>query len=267
MRLLALLYGLAAYAVFTLSLAYLVVFLAYHVVPEQFHEPIYSTRIAGFPIRGIDAEGSGSPDDALLTNLLLLAAFVVPHSVMARDGFKRVWTRIVPHTIERSTYVLVSGLLLILLMTFWKPIPEIIWPLPDTLLAGTNYQLRPLFQTLYWCGWLLALVSSFMIDHFDLTGLRQVWSYFRGRDYSPPAFKSPWLYRLVRHPSMLGMLIAFWATPVMTLGHLLFSLVMSAYILVGITLEERSLAAAHGEPYLQYKQRTSMLLPLRWRRS
>jgi protein-S-isoprenylcysteine O-methyltransferase Ste14 len=267
MRLLALIYGLVAYVAMNLSLLYLVVFLGYFVVPQQWREPIYTARIGGFPIRSIDAEGSGRADDALLTDALLLLAFVVPHSLMARDGFKRVWTRIVPRPIERSTYVLISAALLIALFTFWKPIPEMIWPLPGTLLAGTDYQWRPVFQTLYWFGWLLALGSGFLIDHFDLTGLKQVWAYFRGREYTSPGFKTPWLYRRVRHPTMLGMLIAFWATPVMTLGHLLFAVVMSAYILVGISLEERSLIAAHGESYLQYQQRTSMLLPLRWRRS
>jgi protein-S-isoprenylcysteine O-methyltransferase Ste14 len=262
MRLLALLYGLVAWAISTFALIYLVLFLAVHVVPEQWREPLYSARIAGFPIRSIDAQGSGRADDALLTNVLLLAAFALPHSIMARERFKRVWMRIVPRPIERSTYVLISGLLLILLMTWWKPIPEPIWPQPGTILAGTNDQLRPLFQTLYWFGWILAFVSTTAIDYCELMGLRQVWSYFRRHQTEPARFRIPWLYRYVRHPMMLGMLIAFWATPVMTLGHLLFSLVMSAYILIGIALEEKSLAAALGEPYLQYKRSTSMLLPL-----
>ena len=268
MRLLAFVYGLVAYLLAQAAVLYLPLFLAYYVVPEDRKEQIYHTPLVGrYTLRAIDAESGGRADDALLVNLLLLAAFMVPHSLMARQGFKRVWTKIVPRPIERSTYVLVSALLLGLLYWFWKPIPENVWPLEGTLLAETNTYLRPVFQTAFWLGWALAIAASFTMDDFDLFGVRQTYAYFRGREYAPPAFKTPLLYRFVRHPMMLGLLIAFWATPVMTLGHMIFSGTMTLYIVVGIWLEERSLAAAHGDAYLDYKRRTSMLLPLRWRRS
>ena len=267
MRFLALLYGLVAYLVGLATVLYLPVFLGFYVMPEQWRERIYRLPVYdGLFLKAIDSEIGGRADYALLIDLLLLAAFVVPHSLMAREGFKRVWTRLVPRPIERSTYVLISGLLLGVLYWFWQPIHEIVWPLEGTVLANTDTQLRLVFQILFWFGWLLLVASTFMIDHFDLFGLRQVWLYFRGRPYEPPRFKSPLLYRYMRHPMMLGILIGIWATPVMTLGHMIFSGVLSLYIVVGIWLEERGLAAAHGEPYLDYKRRTSMLLPLRWRR-
>lgn len=268
MRLLAFVYGLLAYLIGMAAVMYLPLFLGYYVVPKDRKEQIYSTPVLnGHALRAIDAESGGRADDAVLVNLALLAAFVLPHSLMAREGFKRAWTKVVPRPIERSTYVLISGLTLGLLYWYWKPIPEIVWPLEGSILATTDTRLRPVFQTAFYLGWALVILSTFAIDHFDLFGLRQVYLYLRGREYTPTAFKIPLLYRLVRHPMMLGLLVAFWATPVMTLGHMLFSGVMSLYIVVGIWLEERTLATAHGDPYLEYKRRTSMLLPLRWRRS
>jgi protein-S-isoprenylcysteine O-methyltransferase Ste14 len=250
------------------AVLYLPLFLGYYVVPKDRREQIYATPVIDrHVLRAIDAESGGRADDALLINLALLAGFVVPHSLMAREGFKRLWTRVVPRPIERSTYVLVSGLTLALLFWFWKPIPETVWPMEGTILANTDAQFRVVFQTAFYFGWALVILSTFAIDHFDLFGLRQVYLYLRGREYTPTAFKTPLLYRWVRHPMMLGLLIAIWATPVMTLGHMVFSGVMTLYIVVGILLEERSLAAAHGDAYLDYKRRTSMLLPLRWRRS
>jgi protein-S-isoprenylcysteine O-methyltransferase Ste14 len=180
MRFLALIYGLVAYVAFLASLVYLLLFLGYFVVPVKYQEQLYSQRIFNQPLRAIDAEGSGRADDALWIDLLLLAAFVVPHSVMARDGFKRAWTKVVPQPIERSTYVLISSLLLLLLFTYWKPIPENIWPLAGSILSQTNERFRIAFQVMFYFGAALVLLSSFMIDHFELTGLRQVWSYFRG---------------------------------------------------------------------------------------
>jgi protein-S-isoprenylcysteine O-methyltransferase Ste14 len=268
LRLLALLYGIVGALLFNAVILYQVLFLANYVVPKDWREPIYSRTIANRYIPAIDAEvGGGRADLAVYTNLGLLAAFLIPHSLMARAGFKRAWTRIVPPPIERSTYVIISSLLLATVFWFWQPIPEMIWPLEGSFLAYTDSSpARTVFQVLYWAGWGLVALSMASLAPLDLMGLRQTWLYFRGRPYTPPPLRTPTLYRLVRHPMMLGLLIAFWSTPVMTLGHALYAVVMSVYVLAGILLEERDLAAAHGEGYLDYKRRTSMLLPLRWRR-
>ena len=266
LRLLALVYGLIAAVVFAAVTLYLPVFIGYYAVPLDWREPIYRKIIAGRYIPAIDAETGGRPDDAILVNLALLAAFIVPHSLMARANFKRVWTRIVPQPIERSTYVLVAGLLLAVLYWYWRPIPEIVWPVEGTPLATTNTTLRPVFQTVFWLGWAIVVLAAVLVAPADLIGLRQVWSYFRGGEYTPPPMRTPFVYRLVRHPFMLGLLLAFWATPVMTLGHLLFALVMSVYIVLGIVLDERDLVSLYGDAYRDYQRRTSMLLPLRWRR-
>lgn len=267
LRLLALVYGIVGAVLFAVTGLYLVVFLAYYVVPKDWREPIYTRTIAGRYIPAIDSEAGGRADDALIMNLALLAAFAIPHSLMARQGFKRVWTKIVPAPIERSTYVIISSLLLALLFWFWKPIPEFIWPQEGTFLAATNTQWRIVFQVLFWTGWAINTVAVSSIGGSDLLGLRQTWLYFRGEPYTPPPMRTPGLYRLVRHPAMLGLLIALWATPVMTLGHMLFSVVMSGYIVIGILLEEKDLVALYGDAYSEYRQRTSMLLPLRWRKA
>jgi protein-S-isoprenylcysteine O-methyltransferase Ste14 len=187
-------------------------------------------------------------------DLLLLGVFAIQHSVMARPAFKRQWTRMVPFCIERSTYVLASSLLLDLMFWQWHPMPERFW---DVQLPAIVAALWGLFIG----GWVLALISTFLIDHFDLFGLRQVYLFATGQPYSPPPFRTPALYRVVRHPIMLGFVIAFWATPVMTGGHLLFAGTTTAYIVVGIRLEERDLSCAFESVYQRYREQVSMIVP------
>ena len=238
MRFLALVYGLISYAVFLGVFLYLVGFLANFLVPKS-----------------ID-RGPASPfASALVIDLLLIGLFGVHHSLAARPTFKRWWTQFVPQPIERSTYVLVASLILALVMWQWRPLPSVLWDVPHPLGRGALWGL-------YGLGLGLILYASFLIDHFDLFGLRQVVLYFRGREYTPAPFVMPTLYKFIRHPLMLGWLIAFWATPTMSVGHLVFALGNSIYIFCGIFFEERNLAEFHGEEYRQYRQRTSMLLPL-----
>lgn len=191
---------------------------------------------------------------ALLTNAALLGLFAVQHSVMARQWFKRGWTKVVPRPVERSTYVLAASLALLLLIRFWQPLPQVIWEVRTPLLEWV-------LQVLFWCGWLLILFSTFLIDHFDLFGLKQVWKHFRNETYDPPAFQTPGPYRLVRHPIYLGFLIAFWSAPRMTVGHLFFAVMTTAYILLAIQFEERDLLVFHGENYKVYRSGVSMLVP------
>jgi protein-S-isoprenylcysteine O-methyltransferase Ste14 len=192
--------------------------------------------------------------EALAVNVLLLGLFAVPHSVMARPGFKRWWTRLVPPPVERSTYVLLSSLLLALLFWQWRPMPEAVWDMQ-----------QPVARTALWllfsAGWLVVLLSTFLIDHFDLFGLRQVYLYATGKPYVPPPFRTPALYRVVRHPIMFGFVVAFWATPTMTWGHLVFAVLTTVYIIIGVQLEERDLLAAYGSVYEEYRQQVSMLVP------
>jgi len=196
---------------------------------------------------------------ALLVNVLLLGLFALQHSVMARRGFKRWWTRLVPQSVERSTYVLISSLLLLLLFWRWQPILGVVWHVENRVGVVA-------LAALFWLGWAVVLYSSFAIDHSDLFGLRQVWLRLRGIDYVPVPFGQPLLYRIVRHPLLLGFLIAFWSTPTMTQGHLLFSVATTGYMLVGIFFEERDLMASHGETYVLYRREVRMLLPLGRRR-
>jgi protein-S-isoprenylcysteine O-methyltransferase Ste14 len=193
--------------------------------------------------------------EALLLDLMLLGLFAVPHSVMARQGFKRMWTRVVPPPVERSTYVLVSSLLLALLCWQWRPLPDVVWDVAQP--AG-----RVVLLGLFGAGWGIALWATFLTDHFALFGLRQVYREATGQACKPVGFKTAALYRLVRHPLMLGFLIGFWATPRMTAGHLLFAAAMTAYILVAVRLEERDLMALYGDAYRDYQRRVGMLLPL-----
>lgn len=191
---------------------------------------------------------------ALLINLGLLGLFALQHSVMARPAFKAWWTRYVPEPAERSTYVLFSSLALIAMFVFWQPLGGTIWDVRDTTGVFILY-------SLFGFGWLLVLVATFLINHFDLFGLRQVWLYLRGREYTPLAFKTPGAYRFVRHPLYVGWFFVFWATPVMTAGHLFFALVTTAYILFAIRLEERDLVTALGEDYAEYRRQVPMLIP------
>lgn len=234
----ALLYGLVSYVVFLGSFLYAIGFVGNLVVPKA-----------------IDTGPAGAAGEALLVDVVLLGLFAAQHSVMARAGFKRWSTRIVPPPVERSTYVLISSLLLLLLFWKWQPILGVVWQVESPLGVAV-------LNVLFWVGWGLVLYSSFAIDHFDLFGLRQVWLRFRGIEYEPVPFGEPPLYRVVRHPLLLGFVIAFWSTPTMTQGHLLFSLATSGYMFLGILLEERDLARAHGEAYVRYRMQVRMLLPI-----
>ena len=235
-RVVALFYGLASYLVFFLASAYAVAFIGNYQVPKS-----------------IDVGPEAGLIQSILIDVLLIGLFAVQHSVMARPAFKRWWTKFVPASCERSTYVLISSLLLILVFWQWRPITTTIWLVegwPATMLSAIS-----------WIGWLTTLTSSYLIDHLELFGLRQVFDKRRGAAASLPSFKTPLLYRLVRHPLMLGFLLAFWATPHMTAGHLLFAVVTTAYILVGVRLEERDLIAQFGAIYEQYRRRVPMLMP------
>lgn len=191
---------------------------------------------------------------SLLINTGLLALFAIQHSVMARQWFKRRWTQLVPTPVERSTYVLLASAVLLLLIRNWQAMPRPIWTVENA--AG-----RLLLDALFGLGWLIVLACTFLIDHFDLFGLKQVWSHWRGQAYQPPAFKTPGPYKLVRHPIYLGFIIAFWSTPQMTFGHLYFAAMCTAYILVAIQFEERDLITFHGEAYRIYRSGVSMLTP------
>lgn len=191
---------------------------------------------------------------SLLINLGLLGLFAIQHSVMARPAFKRVWTRIVPMPVERSTYVLFSSLALIAMFMLWQPMGGIIWN------AQAEWA-RITLLALGGAGWLIVLLATFLINHFDLFGMRQVWLFARGRDYTPLRFKTPVFYRFVRHPLYVGWFMAFWFTPTMTVAHLVFAIATSAYILVAIQFEERNLIQEHGERYLEYRRRVPMLIP------
>jgi methanethiol S-methyltransferase len=202
----------------------------------------------------LDGPAAGSLWQAFAINLGLLSAFAVQHSVMARPQFKRWWTKIIPEPAERSTYVLFSSLALIALFAFWQPMGGVIWEVSNPAVQAVLY-------VLFGLGWALVLVSTFLINHFDLFGLRQVWLSFRGKPYTHLKFGTPWLYRYVRHPLYVGWFLAFWATPFMTAAHLLFAIVTAAYILVAIRLEERDLIAHHGADYENYRKRVPMLIP------
>ena len=237
-KMLTLVYGAMSYLIFLFTTLYAIGFFGNLIVPKT----LDSGPIVSFPY-------------ALLLDLVLLSLFAVQHSVMARPAFKRWWTRYIPQSMERSTYVLCTSLVLLLLYWQWLPVRGDIWNVENII--G-----RLLLLGLYGFGWLIVLYSTFLINHFDLFGLRQVYMNWRGVEYTHVGIKEPALYKVVRHPLMLGFLIAFWATPHMTIGHFLFSLATTGYILVGIHLEERDLLVAFGEAYRRYQQRVSMLLPV-----
>jgi protein-S-isoprenylcysteine O-methyltransferase Ste14 len=235
-RLLALLYGALAYLAFVVITLYAIGFLGNAVVPKS-----------------IDSGGGAVTARALAIDVGLLTLFALQHSVMARPGFKRAWTRLIPEPIERSTYVLAAVLCLALLFWQWQPMTRVIWSVGGAAAV--------IFLVLFWLGWLIQLTSTFMVSHFDLFGLRQVSAYLRGRPYPPISFVTPLFYRLVRHPLYTGFVLAFWATPVMTVGHLVFALVTTLYILVAVRFEERDLIAVFGETYRRYRRATPMLIP------
>jgi protein-S-isoprenylcysteine O-methyltransferase Ste14 len=235
---LAVLYGAAVYLIFLATFLYMVAFVGNLPVPKS-----------------VDSGEAGAIGAALVIDTLLLGLFAVQHSVMARPAFKRWWTRAVPQPVERTTYVLCTNLALILLYWQWRPIPDVVWSVAHP--AGVA-----VLQAIFWIGWAVALVSTFLINHFELFGLRQVYLGLRGAELPPPAFRTPWLYKRVRHPLYLGFLLAFWATPTMTAGHLLFAVATTGYILIGIALEERDLIALFGEQYRRYREQVPMLIPL-----
>lgn len=238
-RFLALAYGVLNYLVFLVVFLYAVGFVGDLVVP-----------------RSVDRGPHASTGAALVVDVLLLGLFAVQHSVMARPAFKRWLTRAVPVDLERSTYVLASNIVLALLFWQWRPIPTIIWEV--TAPAG-----RAALWALFWIGWVIALAATFMVSHVELFGLRQVYSTWRAQSFTPVGFRAKLLYRLVRHPLMLGFVIAFWAAPTMTAGHLLFAVATTGYILIAVQLEERDLVGVLGEDYQQYRRRVPMLFPLR----
>ena len=236
-RFLTICYGVASYAIFLVAFLYAIGFVGNIWVP-----------------RSIDAGIAASVGEAVVVNLLLLGLFAVQHSVMARPVFKRWWTRFVPPPIERSTYVLLASLALLLLYWQWRTMPAVIWDV-------TSPAARLGLQVLFWLGWATVLAATFMINHFDLFGLRQVYLAWRGKPYTHLGFRTSQLYRLVRHPIMVGFIVAFWATPRMTAGHLFFAVVMTAYILIAVQLEEHDLVAILGDQYREYRHRVPMLLP------
>lgn len=237
-----LLFAIFAYAVFFATFLYLICFVG--------DLPFAGTTVDRGPEAPVAA--------ALVINILLISLFGIQHSVMARQGFKRAWTRIVPPPAERSVYVLIASLTLIILFAFWRPIEGTVWDVSRTALAGPIWILFAL-------GWGVVLVSTFLLNHFELFGLQQAWHHLRGRETAPPELRQPLFYKWVAHPLYSGFFLAFWATPHMTYGHLLLAVGMSAYMLIAIRYEERDLVGHYGDAYVRYRSGVGMLTP-RFRR-
>lgn len=243
-RTLSLLFAIIAYAVFFATFLYLICFVGNF----------------GFAPVTVDRGPAAPVGLAIAVNVALIALFGLQHSVMARPAFKARWIRIVPKPVERSVYVLAASAALLILFWFWRPIDNVIWDTGAGMLSG-------ILTILFWVGWLTVLLSTFLINHFELFGLQQVWLNLRGREPAPPVFHQPFLYKFVRHPLYLGFVLAFWATPRMTAGHLLLAAGMSVYILIAIRHEERDLVDLFGKDYEDYRQRVGMLTPRFLRRS
>lgn len=236
-KVLAFAYGLVSYAIFFASFLYAIGFVGDFVVPKT-----------------IDSGAVGPLVPSLAIDALLLGVFAIQHSVMARPAFKAWWTRFVPKAVERSTYVLLSSLALLLLFWQWRPLPSVIWAVSDPIAVMAIWALCAL-------GWLTVLTSTFLINHFDLFGLRQVWAYASGREIPPQDFVTPLFYRVVRHPLYLGFIVAFWATPTMSLGHLAFAIATTAFVLIAIQLEEHDMVTLFGDTYRRYQRQVSMIVP------
>jgi len=230
-------FGVISYVIAMANLVYAIGFVGNIVVPKS-----------------IDTGASSPLVEAVTINVLLLGLFAISHSVMARPAFKSVWTRIVPLSAERSVFVLVSGLALWLLFWQWRPIPTEVWHVENEVAAAVIWGV-------YFLGWGILVFSTFLISHSDLFGLKQIFHNWAGKPLEAPEFKTPFLYQFVRHPIYFGMLLAFWATPVMTLGHLLFAVATTGYIVIGAWLEERDLVSIFGDKYSAYRERVSMLIP------
>ncbi|MCB9848578.1 MAG: isoprenylcysteine carboxylmethyltransferase family protein [Phycisphaeraceae bacterium] len=231
-------FGLLAYAAFFATICYAIGFVTGIIVPKT-----------------IDSGAAGALAPSLLINGAMLVAFVVQHTIMARPRFKRWVTRFIPHAMERSLFVMLASLILAGTFWLWRPLPEVVWSVSDPILANGLLGLSLL-------GWAIVFGSTFLISHFDLFGVRQVVTNAMGGEYRPVSFRLVGLYKIVRHPLMLGFLIAFWATPHMTVGHLFFSIMTTAYILFGTAIEERDLVAAFGDRYLEYRRNVRGLIPL-----
>ena len=240
-KLATLLYGVLNYVLFLAVFLYLICFLGNFIVP-----------------RTIDSEAAFTLDPAWLVNVGLLVIFGIQHTVMARPTFKNAWTKIVPKPVERSTYMLLTNVLLILLFWAWQPMTGVVWDIQNPIGSGVLW-------AVFAAGWLVVLVSTFLINHFDLFGLRHVWLFFTGTEYTHLTFGQPLFYRHIRHPLYLGWMMAFWVTPSMTTGHLLFAIGTTVYMLIAIVYEERNLIQFHGEAYAEYRRRTPMLIPRPWR--